>query len=125
MLPAVTWPIGLPISFFTAPSVGLGGITWGSLVAYNLAHFVLGYYICYSAGVKVTEAVLWLSLAMEGRRAMAEPGHWKADVLGLVDPVTMTGEAKFMEAGPVGYSGPARRAGGFVEAGPVGCSDPA
>ena len=31
----------------------------------------------------------------------------------------------FVEAGPVGRSGPARRAGGFVEAGPVSCSVPA
>ena len=68
MLPAVTWPMGLPISFFTALNVGFGGITLNNLVAYNLALFVLGYYIYDSAVVKVTDVVPWQSLAMEGRR---------------------------------------------------------
>jgi len=43
--PTFNWLIGLPISFFLSPTLGLQGILTGALVAYGLTHAVCGYYV--------------------------------------------------------------------------------
>lgn len=43
--PTFNWLIGLPISYFLSPTLGLQGILTGALVAYTLTHAVCGYYV--------------------------------------------------------------------------------